>query len=97
MNNKKLRVLLIMKQCNPQMPSVPLVAYQLFNGISKLVDVTLVTHERNKQALEKVRGNEKIVYISESNLIASYYRLVDRITTGKKGINWTLLHALSYA
>lgn len=96
MNSKKLRVLLIMEQCNPEMPSVPLVAYQLFNGISKLVDVTLVTHERNKQAFEKVRGNEKIVYIPESTLITKYYSIVDRITTGKRGINWPLLHVFSY-
>lgn len=96
MNSKKLRALLIIEQCNPEMPSVPLVAYQFFNGISKLVDVTLITHERNKQALEKVRCDEEIVYIPESTLITKYYSLVDRLTTGNKGINWPLLHALSY-
>lgn len=96
MNSKKLRVLLIIEQCNPEWPSVPLVGYQFFNGISKLVDVTLVTHERNKQALEKVRGDEEIVYIPESTLIKKYYGLVDRITIGNKGINWPLFHALGY-
>ena len=96
MNSKKLNVLLIIEQCNPEMPSVPLLAYQFFNGISKLVDVTLVTHERNKQALEKVRGNEEIVYITESPLLTKYYSLVARITTGKGGINWPLIHALGY-
>lgn len=96
MNSKKPKVLLIIEQCNPEMASVPLLAYHFFDEISKLVDVTLVTHERNKQALEKVRGNEEIVYIPESTLITNYYRLVDRITVGKKGINWPLLNALGY-
>lgn len=96
MNTKKLKVLLIMEQCNPEWASVPLVAYQFFKGISKLVDVTLVTHERNRQALEQVRGNQEIVYISESDLIAKYYRFVSSLSIGKQGTNWPLLHALSY-
>ena len=96
MNIKKIKVLLIIDQCNPEMPSVPLVAYQLFNSISKLVDVTLVTHERNRQALENVKGNEKIVYIAESNAIAKYFKLVSYLTVGKKGVNWPLINALGY-
>lgn len=96
MNTKKLKVLLIIEQCNPEMPSVPLVAYQFFNEISKLLDVTLVTHERNKQALEKVRRDEEILYIPESTLITNYYRLVAGITIGKRGVNWPLLNALGY-
>ncbi len=97
MNSNKLKVLLIIEQCNPDMPSVPLVGYQFFNELSKIVNVTLVTHERNKQALEKVRSNdEEIVYIPESTLLAKYYRIVERITIGKKGVNWPLLNTLSY-
>lgn len=96
MNTKKLRVLLIIEQCNPEWASVPLVAYHFFNEISKLVDVTLVTHERNKQSLEKVRGDQEIVYIPENTLLAKYYQVVSSITIGKRGNNWPLLHALSY-
>jgi glycosyltransferase involved in cell wall biosynthesis len=96
MSIKKLRVLLIIEQCNPEMPSVPNVAYQFFNEISKLVDVTLVTHERNTQALEKVRGDEEIIYIPESPVLAKYYGIVSRLTSGKGGINWPLGNALSY-
>lgn len=96
MNSNKLKVLLLIEQCNPELPSVPLVGYQFFSGIGKLVDVTLVTHERNKQALEKVRNDEKIFYIPESTITAKYYRLVERVTVGKKGVNWPLLNALAY-
>ena len=45
MNRKKLKLLLIIEQCNPEMASVPLVAYKFFQAINKLVDATLVNHE----------------------------------------------------
>jgi hypothetical protein len=66
MNNKKIKVLLIIEQCNPEWFSVPLEGYNYYNEISKLVDVTLVTHERNKEALEKQRKSEntKIIYLT---------------------------------
>ncbi|MGQ9920296.1 MAG: glycosyltransferase family 4 protein [Desulfobacca sp.] len=89
------RVLLIIEQCNPEWASVPLVGYEFFNGISALADVTLVTHQRNQQALEKVRGQEKIVYIQESAASAAFYRQVAKISS-RGGVNWPLHHALSY-
>lgn len=95
MNSNKLKVLLIIEQCNPDLPSVPLVGYQFFNKLSKIVNATLVTHERNKQALEKVRSNEEIVYIPESTLLAKYYHIVKCITIGKRGDNWPLLNKLA--
>jgi len=95
-NTQKLRVLLIVEQCNPDLPSVPLVAYHFFDALSKLADITLVTHARNKQALEKVKGNEEIIYIPESSLTTKYYRIISRLTSGKRGTNWPLIHTLSY-
>ena len=96
MNSNKIKVLLIMEQCNPEMPSVPLVGYEFFNGISQLVDVTLVTHERNKQAIEKAYRQEKIIYINEKKSTAAYYRWLESTTIGKKGTNWPLLNAFGY-
>lgn len=90
-----MKVLLIIEQCNPEWPSVPLVGYNFFNEINKLVDVTLVTHERNEQAIEKVKGDCSIVYIKESERIKRYYSLINRITSRRK-VNWPLKHALTY-
>jgi len=89
------RVLLIIEQCNPEWASVPLVGYEFFNGISALADVTLATHQRNREALEKVRGQRRIIYIQESAASAAFYRQVARISS-RGGINWPLHHALSY-
>jgi len=94
-SNKKLNVLLIIEQCNPEWASVPLVGYNFYNGIRQLADVTLVTHERNEEALEKIRDGHQIDYISESSWIKRYYSMVSSITS-RGGVNWPLQHALSY-
>lgn len=95
MNTRKLKVLMIVEQCNPEWASVPLVGYNFYHGIRRLADVTLVTHERNRAALEKIRDNHRIDYIRESRGIRRYYGMVARLTS-RGGVNWPLQHALSY-
>lgn len=95
MSNKKVKILLIVEQCNPDWASVPLVGYKFFQEISKIVEVTLVTHERNREALEKRKEYENIVYIAESALLKKYYRLVEKFTYKDKVI-WPLYLALTY-
>jgi glycosyltransferase involved in cell wall biosynthesis len=97
-SSKRLKVLLIAEQCNPEWASVPLVAWNYFKEISKTVDVTLVTHERNREAIARATDHKAVVYISEGALISKYYRLVTSIASfvfrGKT--NWPVLHVLSY-
>jgi len=45
------------------MASVPLEGYKYFPAINKLVDATLVNHERNKKSLEKLNQYNNIFYI----------------------------------
>ena len=54
--NRKAKVLLIINQCNPDWASVPLVGYNFYKSISEYADVKLVTHIRNKAALELKGG-----------------------------------------
>jgi glycosyltransferase involved in cell wall biosynthesis len=93
--NNKLKVLLIIEQCNPEWASVPLEGYNYYQEISQLVDATLVTHERNRSALDKIAKQQKIIYISESNFTKQYYNFIEKITS-KGRINWPLKHALTY-
>ncbi len=92
---RDIRALLVMEQCNPAWPSVPLVAFNFYDQISRHCRTTLVTHERNRVGLEPVRGDRDIVYIPESRLVKRYYRLVARLTE-RGAVNWPLQHALSY-
>ncbi len=95
MNNEPIKVLMVIEQCNPEWASVPLLSYNFYHEIRKRAQVTLVTHERNQSALEKVRENHTIDYIRESTLLKRYYRLIKHITD-RGAVNWPLQHALSY-
>lgn len=95
MSNKKLKVLLIVEQCNPEWASVPLEGYNYFRGINNLVDATLVTHIRNKPALAKHPEYEKIFYLEEGNFSKQYHKIVAKITANGR-VNWPLYNTLSY-
>ena len=96
MKNKKLKVLLIIEQCNPEWASVPLVGYCFYANISQLVDTTLVTHERNMPALEKAHPDRDITYISESTFIKKYYSFAERLSKLNERVIWPLYHTLTY-
>ena len=53
MTSKKLKVLLIVEQCAPEGFSVPLEGYNYYKAIDEIADVTLVTHGRNEQNIQK--------------------------------------------
>lgn len=93
-----MKVLIIAEQCNPEWASVPLEAWNYFSEISKFADVTLVTHERNREAIQKTPFAEKAVYITESDFIKNYHETVTQflkfIFRGKQ--NWPIYHLLSY-
>ncbi|MBW3587613.1 MAG: glycosyltransferase family 1 protein, partial [Cyanobacteria bacterium 0813] len=93
MSNKKLKVLLILEQCNADWAFLPLVGYNFFQKINNLVDATLVTHIRNKPALEKHPEYKKIFYVEEGNLSKEYYKIVAKITANGR-VNWRLYYAL---
>lgn len=91
MERQSLRVLLVMEQCNPEWASVPLVAYNFFREIDKLADVTLVTHDRNREAMQR-KGHTNVVYMTEGALTRAYYKLVGPIALKV----WPLFHTLTY-
>ena len=95
MDHKKIKALMIVEQCNPTFPSVPFVAYNLFKEIDRIVDVTLVTHERNRDAFETKTDHKKVIYISQGEFNTKYYNFVQGFAT-KGRINWPLYHTLTY-
>jgi glycosyltransferase involved in cell wall biosynthesis len=93
-----MKVLIIAEQCNPEWASVPLEAWNYFSEISKFVDVTLVTHERNREAIQKTSLAEKAVYIAESDFIKNYHESVAQLLKFifRDKQNWPVYHLLSY-
>jgi glycosyltransferase involved in cell wall biosynthesis len=88
------RVLLIAESCNPEMISVPLVGYCQARELSKLADTHVVTHPRNRPALERAgwREGEHFTTIDTERLTAFTWNLGETISGRGKG--WTLQAAL---
>lgn len=97
MTEKKLKALLIVESCNPDWAAVHSVGYGFYSGIKNFVDVTLITHERNREALQKAFPDENnIIYVSDSDLTKRYLKFVDAITKFGELTIWPLYNALVY-
>jgi glycosyltransferase involved in cell wall biosynthesis len=86
---------MVAEQLNPDWASVPLLAWKFYEQARDLCEVVLVTHQRNREALEKRRGGHAVEYVEESPWMARYYAVVVKATS-VGGVNWPLRHALSY-
>lgn len=93
---KKPKVLLVVESCNPDWASVPLVGYNFYVAANEIADVTLVTHDRNRPALEARHGNDNIVFIEPKRSEKNYYNVVAWLTTFRGRTIWPLYHVLRY-
>ncbi|MBD0390095.1 MAG: glycosyltransferase family 4 protein, partial [Nostoc sp. C3-bin3] len=85
------------ESCNPDWAAVHSVGYGFYSGIKNFVDVTLITHERNKEALQRAFPDENnIVYVSDSDLTKRYLKFVDAVTKFGELTIWPLYNALVY-
>ncbi len=94
--DNKLKVLLIVEQCNPEGSSVPLVGYNFYREISQRAEVTLVTHGRNQASLKRSHPDSDIVYLFESEWNRRYYTVADRLSRIRGKIIWPLRLTLAY-
>ena len=91
------RVLLIAEACNPDWVSVPLVGWSHYDALRAVVDVHLVTHPRNRDALIK-RGlveGEDFTVIDNEHIARPMHRLATALRGGK-GKGWTTVTALGW-
>ncbi len=89
------RVLFVVYECNPEWSSVPGFAFHLYDALRQHANVTLVTHGRNRQAIERVADTRQIIFVEESRAAATYYRGVARIARRGR-VRWNLLSLLTY-
>jgi glycosyltransferase involved in cell wall biosynthesis len=76
------RVLLSAYQCAPNMGSVSQIGWEWYSRLSSRTAVTLVTHIRNRAALEKAGsplGNSRILYIDTEWFAGPLYRTANRL------------------
>jgi glycosyltransferase involved in cell wall biosynthesis len=94
-----MRVLLIAEACNPTWTSVPLVGYNLARALADRpdLDVTLVSHVRNRAALEAdpIAGRARLAFIDNEWLAWPMYKLAT-LLRGGKGLAWTIDTAMAW-
>lgn len=96
---KPIRVLLLAEACNPGWSSVPLVGYNQARALMerKDLEVTLVTHERNRENLVRddiMKLAHEVVFI-DSDAIARPLHLLGQVLRGGKSLGWTTNMALA--
>ena len=96
---EKLRILLIAEACNPTWTSVPLVAYSLARALAARGDltVTLVTHLRNRKALESdpIARDVNLQFIDNEFVARPFFRIGEWLRGGSQ-LSWTTSTAAAW-
>lgn len=95
-----MRILITAEACNPEWTSVPLVGFNVANSLAALpdVDVTLATHVRNREALERheLSQNIEIIYVDNEWIARPLYNF-GKFLRGGSSLGWTTNMAVSWA
>ncbi len=90
------RVLVLAESCNPEWPSLPIVGYKYAKAMANYADITLVTHVRNRPAIEAAKDMPvPIHYIDTEWLAAPLYRL-SKVLRGNDQVAWSTSTIMKY-
>jgi glycosyltransferase involved in cell wall biosynthesis len=90
------RVLVLAESCNPEWPSLPVVGYKYARALGQVVDMTLVTHVRNRQNIDKAGDmTGPVHYIDNEWLARPMYRLARRLRGGSE-VAWSTNQMMAY-
>jgi glycosyltransferase involved in cell wall biosynthesis len=91
-----MRVLILAEDCNPEWPSLPVVGFKAAKAIAERADVTVATHIRNRDNIEKVGfGKARVHYIDNEYIARPLYNLA-RFLRGGTDVAWSTAVAMAY-
>ncbi|MCU0565154.1 MAG: glycosyltransferase family 4 protein [Oculatellaceae cyanobacterium Prado106] len=92
----RVRVLLLADYCNPDWPSLPILAYRFACAMSQYADVTVVTQIRNQPNIDREgMGSARVVYIDTEWFAGPLSRL-SWFIRGGESTGWTTQMAMEY-
>lgn len=92
-----LRVLLLAHHCSPDNPSEPRVAYEWARHLQSLVELTVITHERNRSAIEASRELRcRLLYVPVESISRPIWRLNSWLFGCTHVANTASLRVISY-
>lgn len=90
------RVLILAEDCNPEWPSLPIVGYKYALALSKVADVTIATHVRNRKNIEKANQiTDRVVYIDNEWIAARMYKFASWLR-GNPEVAWSTNQMMAY-
>ena len=92
----KPRVLLLAENCNPEWPSLPIVGYKYARALSRVADVRIATHVRNRPNIEAAGELGRLVtYIDNEWIAAGMYRAA-KVLRGGSEVAWSTNQMMAY-
>ncbi|MGB3404001.1 MAG: glycosyltransferase family 4 protein [Microcoleaceae cyanobacterium] len=91
-----MRILILAEDCNPDWPSLPIVAYKYARSLAEHIEIVVATQIRNKPNIDRDGlGNAKVVYFDTEHIASPLYKFAKFLRGGtEKG--WTLQVAMNY-
>ncbi|WP_298675160.1 glycosyltransferase family 4 protein [uncultured Lentibacter sp.] len=91
----RLNVLILADECNPEWPSLPIVGYKYARAIAQLCNVTLLTHVRNRENIEKAADGLQVHYLDTEYIAAPMFKLA-RWLRGGEEVAWSTSMMMNY-
>lgn len=90
------RILILADDCNPEWPSLPIVGYKYARSLARLCDVTVATHVRNRENIEKAGDlGAPVLYVDNEWLAAPMYKLARMLRRGPE-VAWSVQQIMNY-
>lgn len=93
---RRLRVLVLADDCNPDWPSLPIVGYRFALALGRLCDVTVATHVRNRANIEKAGQTGVRFEFADTEYIAAPLYKAAKWLRGGTEVAWSTNMAMAY-